>query len=153
MSGIIERPKMRVVETLSSAYSFKKWEDFSVGDIVVGKVVSSHKDMYHKLNPVIKVEYCSFKDGTAANYMGKELVLNSCANLANPLAKAGIVEMSIVDGKKVITKINKGQTIQVEYTGKYTLEKGLYKGKEGHDMKVELVELDTDTTPAEDFDL
>ena len=60
---------------------------------------------------------------------------------------------TLEDGSKQV-KVKKGKTIQLEYVGKYMIEKGPYKNKEGHDMNILLVEPDTEaTTPAEDFDL
>lgn len=145
---IIERPKMRVVQTLTVSKTYRQWEDWAVGDVVIGKIVGKHKDNYGKTSPVILVDYCSFKGESAEKYMGKNLVLNSCANLANPLKEAGIINK---DGDDV----QLGKTIQVEYTGKYTLEKGPYKGKEGHDMQIQVVEVDdgSQVTESQDVDL
>lgn len=141
----VERPKMRVVQNLTISKVYRAWEDYSVGDVVMGEIVGKHKDNYGKTSPVIKVSYCSFKTEDAAKYMGKNLVLNSCANLNNPLTEAKIIS---ADG----TDISTGKTIQVEYTGKYTLAKGPYKGKEGHDMQIQLLESD-DESESEDVDL
>lgn len=146
MSTPVQRPKMRVVQTLTISKVYRGWDDYSVGDIVIGKIVGKHKDNYGKTSPVINVDYCSFKGESADKYMGKNLVLNSCANLANPLIEAKIISE---DG----TDIELGKTIQVEYTGKYTLVKGPFKGKEGHDMQIQIVESDDGSDLSEDVDL
>lgn len=143
MSTTVQRPKMRVVQTLTISKIYRGWDDYSVGDIVMGEIVGKNKDNYGKTSPVIRVDYCSFKGESADKYMGKNLVLNSCANLSNPLTEAKIMS---ADG----TDIETGKTIQVEYTGKYTLTKGPFKGKEGHDMQIQVLEADIES---EDVDL
>jgi hypothetical protein len=122
--------------------TFRKWEDWEVGDILIGKYVSQGTDQYDKPSYVIEVYEAQFKDKKAAKVAsdGINLCLNSCGML-----------------DKAMEGVEFGEVIQVEYTGTATIEKGKYKGKESHMMDVMVVEeegdeedLDEDTEEEDD---
>ena len=102
---------------------YRKWEDYEIGDIVIGKYVDTHKDQYDKLCFVVEVIDAQFKDKTGSKYVGKNLVLNA----------AGMVS-------KAMGKIDFDQVVQVEYQGTSVIEAGKYAGKDSHVIEVQLCE-------------
>jgi hypothetical protein len=102
---------------------YRKWDDYEIGDIVVGKFVGMHHCQFEKENPKISVLEAFFKDGSGAQLTGKTLVLNSCGTLDSAMKE-----------------IKEGDLIQLEYTGKVALTKGKFAGKEAHTMNIETVE-------------
>ena len=112
---------------------YRPWDEYDVGDIVVGKYIGKHTDNYDKECFVIKVESAFWKDKKAqTNVEGKNLVLNS----------AGVLNKAMKDA-------NEGEIIQVEYTGKSMMEKGKYAGKEAHTMQVDVMEEASETSEAD----
>lgn len=129
--------KYKVSKTISgSPRIYRKWDEWKVGDIVIGKLEGFHLDQYKKNCPIISVEETMFK-GDKTDYTGKHLVLNSCGKL-----------------DKAMEKVSEGQLVQVEYQGMSTIEKGPYAGKDSHGMEVSLIELcDEDSDEQSDYDL
>lgn len=107
--------------------TFKKWADYTKGDVVVGKYVGKHEDItYGKTHHIIEVEYTNVSDKKwGKEILGQNLVLNS----------AGMVDAAF-------EKIEIGQLVQVTYEGTSVIEKGKYKGKDSHSIIVELVEVE-----------
>jgi hypothetical protein len=125
--------KYAVKREVSGPKLFRKWDDFSSGDIVIGVYVGEHNDeTYGKTHRKIKVEDVYFKGEAPEKFIGKTLVLNS----------AGFLD-------KAFETIEVGEIVQVEYSGKSTIEKGPYKGKEGHSGMVNVVELEDDMDEGE----
>ena len=117
----------RVFQTkkaLTGSNLYKKWEDYSEGDVVVGVFEGIHTDKFKKENAKIKVVHAEFADGTADNYIGKTLVINSCGSL-----------------NKAMESMVEGAAYQFVYNGKITLEKGPYAGKEAHTLSIDEVDL------------
>lgn len=112
------------VQKLTINKMYRKWEDYTVGDIVIGKLVGYHTDQYQKQCPIVEVLDCQFKKD-ASKYQGKSLVLNSCGMLNKNLEQANV---------------QLGQIIQVEYKGTAEIEKGKFAGKDAHVLDIQLVE-------------
>lgn len=115
--------QFRVKKQVNGSQSYKKWEDYSVGDIVIGEFLGMHICQYKKENPKLKVLDAFSKDGSLEEFIGKTLVLNSCGSL-----------------DKAMEQVIEGDVIQVEYTGKNLLQKGPYAGKEAHSVALAIVE-------------
>lgn len=117
-----------VKKSLGGAQTYRKWEDYSEGDVVIGTYVGTHICQYKKTNYKIKVLDAQFEDfELAETLIGKTMVLNSAGSL-----------------DKQMEEVSEGDTIQMEYTGKMLLTKGPYAGKEAHTMSVSIVEVDSD---------
>ncbi len=113
-------------QTLSGGKKvYRKWDEYEVGDVLIGKYVAIHTDQYKKECPVVEVLEAQFKDDSGDDLEGQQLVLNACGML-----------------NKALEDVAFGQLIQVTYNGKSTIEKGPYKDKEAHTMSVDIVELD-----------
>lgn len=115
-----------VKKSLGGAQNYRKWEDYSEGDIVTGQFVGIHVCQYKKKNFKIKVLDAQFEDFEAADKLiGKILVLNSAGSL-----------------DKQMEEVQEGEFITMEYSGKTMLTKGPYAGKEAHGMIVNIVEVE-----------
>lgn len=115
----------------SQPMAFKKWEEWNEGDYVVGKYVKDHQDSYKKINPVLEVAEASF------DISQKLICLNTCGSLTKAMAEVSI-----------------GEYVQVTYTGKAKIAKGIYAGKEAHSVQVELMTLDDEEeVEADDYEL
>jgi len=113
----------KVQRKLGGSKLFRKWDLWTVGDVVIGKLVGYHDDDYGHKCPIIEVLDAQFKDEAENQRVGgKQLVLNSCGVLAKALESADL-----------------GDIIQVAYTGQSLIEKGKYKGKKAHTMDVDLL--------------
>lgn len=118
-----EKRKYKVSKSLSGPKAYRKWEDWAVGDTVIGKYTGNHTDQYKKVCPILLVEQTFWKDKNDGEEMeGKSLVLNHCGTLA-----------------KAMESVSEGQIIQLEYTGTAEIQKGPYAGKDAHTMKVDIV--------------
>lgn len=124
--------QFKTVKKLSGQKKYRKWDEYDIGDIVIGKFVGIHTDQYKKECPMIQVLDAQFKDGTGETFVGGTLVLNACGVLA-----------------KAMENVTEGEIIQVEYQGTSEIQKGPYKGKDAHVMAVEIVELDEDAEESE----
>ena len=123
---MLKRQYTVIKKVSGSPKSFRKWDEWSVGDIVIGKFVGYHQDQYKKNCTIVEVEEVFFKK-SKEDYKGKHLVLNSCGKL-----------------DKAMQKIAEGTLIQVEYMGKDMIEKGPYAGKDAHNVDVAEIELSQD---------
>lgn len=116
----------KVKKALGGAQNYRKWEDYEVGDIVIGEFIGTHEDQFKKTNYKIKVLDAQFVDtDLAESLIGKTLVLNSNGSL-----------------DKQMEEVEEGETIQVEYNGKSLLTKGPFAGKEAHGVTVSIVEVE-----------
>lgn len=126
-----KKRSFKITKTLSGAQTYRGWKDYSEGDVVIGQFIGIHVDQYKKENVKLLVLDAQFKDGSGEALEGKVLVLNHCGSLEHAMAE-----------------VSEGEYVQVEYTGKITLSKGPYAGKEAHTVAVAVVEIDNDATPA-----
>jgi len=135
----MEKRKYETKRSMTLQKVYRKWSEFSVGDVVVGKYVADHEDNYKKTNPVLKIEECFFKDGK--DLKGQNLVINAC----------GTVNQVFYTGKE---PIKKGEIVQIEYTGTTEMDSGLYAGKDCHTMNIDVVgEVLTEEVSEEDVEL
>lgn len=112
---------------------YRKWADWEVGDILIGKWVATHVDQYKKNCPVFTVEEAYFKAKKEGEKLkGQNLCLNACGML-----------------EKALESAEKGDLIQIEYTGTSMIEKGPYAGKEAHTMVVDKVEFTSEEADPE----
>lgn len=112
---------------LSGQAVYRKWEEWDMGDILIGKLMGYKDDQYGNKCPLIQVIDSQFKDKKANIEEGKTIQLNKCGMLA-----------------KALESVTEGEIVQIEYTGQSTIEKGKYKGKEAHTMEVQLLEEDSE---------
>lgn len=114
-----------VKKSLGGAQNYRKWEDYEIGDVVVGEYIGTHICQYKKTNYKVRVLDAQFVDTELADSLiGKILVLNSNGSLDSQMEK-----------------VEEGETISVEYNGKSLLTKGPYAGKEAHGVSVNVVEM------------
>lgn len=116
----------------STRAAYRKWNEWDTGDVLIGTYKGSQTDNYDKPNWLIEVEDAQFTDKKAAKKLNpnedgdKNIIgLNSSGKLDAAMDKVEI-----------------GDMIQVEYKGMSTIEKGKFKGKDAHDIEVDLVEED-----------
>ena len=122
---------------IGGAVLYRKWNEFSEGDIVVGKYVKSSEDQYGKKNFHFEVLDTSFHDKKAGDLLlGKVWCANSCGSL-----------------DKAMEEVQLGEIVQIEYTGLSELTKGPYAGKEVHSMVVDIVSEDGADDVEEDYGL
>lgn len=128
--------RWNTVKTLSGAdVKYRKWNEFEIGDIVIGTYESVSLDNYKKNSYKISVLDAQLKDGSGDQYVGKTLALNANGML-----------------DKAMNELEKGTIVQIEYLGKDMMEKGPYAGKEAHKVGVSVVEEDGQMEfPAEDL--
>lgn len=115
---------------------YKKWTEWEVGDTIIGKFVGSKIDGYKKPNWLIEVEEANFaKNGKkeSKRLVGKILGLNSTGKL-----------------DRAMKEVELGDMVQVEYKGMASITKGQYKGKDAHDMDVDIVEEEGEETEEEE---
>lgn len=118
--------KFKTVRKLGGPMKFRKWSDWEVGDVLIGKYESVRTDQYDKTNRVLSVLEAQFKDGSGHEYDGKNICLNACGSLDFWFEEA---EEPVV----------KGDIVQIEYCGKEVMEKGPYAGKDFHSISIAVV--------------
>lgn len=107
--------------------SYRGWGDWEIGDMIIGKYIGSDVDQYDKPNFKFLVEEAVFsKTSEAKKLKGQNLTLNSAGQL-----------------NKAMKDVEEGQLVQIVYNGTSEIEKGKYKGKDAHQVEVDLVEEDT----------
>lgn len=108
---------------------FRKWSEWTEGDVLIGKLIGTHEDNYQNTCLVLKVVDPQFKSAKEAKkFEGLDIVLNSSG------ATDRVVEQ-LQEGK-----IEEGEMLQISYNGMETMEGGKYKGKERHLIDIETVE-------------
>jgi hypothetical protein len=118
--------KYVVKKSLGGSQAYRVWEDYSVGDWVLGRYVGNHVCQYKKQNPKIEVIDALFDDSDLSDsIIGKTLVLNAVGSLSAQ-----------------IEKVEEGETVRVTYNGKNLLTKGPYAGKEAHSVTVDIIEVE-----------
>jgi len=110
---------------------FRKWTDFKQGDTIEGLYKGRGKtDAYGKQAYLFDVTFCSFDK----SFEGKTLGLNQMGNLDSKMAN-----------------VQEKDYIMMSYEGKYKLEKGPFKGKEAHNVKVLIADSEGNDSPSVDF--
>ena len=122
MNGPLRKFKTKTEVTMSKMY--RGFDDWAVGDCVIGKIVGTNKDKYGHTGPVVKVIEAQFKKD-AEKFVGKNLAINSTGKM-----------------RKNMPEFTMGELIQVEYLGKNTMEKGKFAGKDAHDVNILILEED-----------
>ena len=95
--------------------TYKAWKTWEVGNFVAGKFVSQSEDQFGKNNYSVVI--------SDTNIEGLEVGSTLCLNANGSL-----------DYK--MESVEKGDEIMVEYLGTKIAEKGAFKGKEFHDIKL-----------------
>lgn len=110
---------------------YRKWAEWDAGDILIGTYKGSQTDSYDKPNWLVEIVDVQFGDKKAAKkFPVDEIIgLNSSGKL-----------------DKAMESVEVGEMIQVTYNGTSTIEKGKYKGKDAHDIEVDVVEEDGEET-------
>lgn len=120
------RPTFKTKRSIAGGQmTYRKWDMWAVGDIVIGTFKGTRIDGYDKVCPMIEVMDAQFKDGSGNKYINTTMSLNH----------NGIVG-------KAIEKVQEGEILQFTYNGKTMLEKGKYAGKEAHSVSVDVMEID-----------
>lgn len=127
----------KTTKKLSGAKTaYRPWKEWEVGDIMIGKFLSTRTDNYDKPNYMFEVEDAQFTDfKLAKKLIGENLTLNSNGQL-----------------DKAMENVEEGSMVQVTYNGTSTIEKGKYAGKEAHSVEVDLVVEDDGTEEEVDED-
>lgn len=102
---------------VKGARQYKKWNEWEVGDFVVGTLVEVGTDQFSKANYIIELLETSMEDLE----LGKNFCLNSCGSLDYKMEDVEI-----------------GAVIRVEYEGQVELEKGPFKGKLAHTVDLQI---------------
>lgn len=110
---------------------YRKWNEWDVGDILIGTYKGSQTDNYDKPNWLIEVEDAQFSNAKDA----KKLMPKGGEKVIIGLNSAGKL-----DG--ALEQIEIGDMVQIEYKGMSEIESGKFKGKDAHDIDCDLVEED-----------
>ncbi len=102
---------------------YRKWSEWEVGDVLVGKYAGSQIDSYDKPNWLIEVEDAFFTDKKAQ----KKLIGNT----------VGLNSNGMVD--KAMKKVEEGDMVQFTYNGMEEMDGGPFKGKDKHLVEVDIV--------------
>jgi hypothetical protein len=104
--------------------SYRAWKMWETGDVLIGKFVQAGEDQtYGKPTWTILVEEAMFSDEDLAETLkGKRLTLNSNGML-----------------DKAMEQVQLGEMVQITYNGTSEIEKGKFKGKDAHQVEVEVV--------------
>lgn len=126
--------KWKSKKHLTARHGYRKWEDWAAGDIVIGEIVDFQNDSYDHKCMVLKVEETFWQNKKAGKeQIGKRLFINS-----NGMILKRIEELEV------------GNVVQIEYQGTNTIEKGKYKGKEAHQVDLQLMEEDNGDDSGDD---
>lgn len=108
------------------ASKYRKWSEWSVGDVLVAKYTGTAVDKkYGKLGRVCEVLSADFKDGSGDNYVNSTLTLNQTGKLHKAL-----------DGQPF------GIVFQLTFKGKTLIVGGPYAGDEANDMEILIGEIE-----------
>lgn len=98
---------------------YRKWDEYSEGDIVICKLRDTYKDKFRNDCYEVEIIETDFHDADANFKEGDIVGLNSMGSLHYKMEDVPL-----------------GAVVRIEYTGKTTLEKGPYEGKEAHTCSV-----------------
>ena len=83
--------KYVVKKSLGGSQTYRVWEDYTVGDWVLGRYVGNHVCQYKKENPKIEVLDAGFDDlDFSDSIIGKTLVLNAAGSLSAQIDKVEV---------------------------------------------------------------
>lgn len=118
-----------VKKQINEALVFRKWDDYSEEDMIIGEYKGVHICKYKKENYKFKIHEAEFADADfAQKVLDKVLVLNNCGHLNYAISQADLKE---------------GDFFQVVYKGKEILTKGEYAGAESHKVECAIVDVST----------
>ena len=120
----VEKRTFKSVRRASSVQCvYRKWSEWDVGDVFIGKYISTKIDNYKKPNWIFEVVEAQLGDKKEAKALkGKNLGLNSNGEL-----------------DRAMETIKIGETVQITYNGKEEMDGGPYKGKDKHKVDVDVV--------------
>jgi len=118
-------------ESLTGGGLYRQWEEWDIGDIIVGKLVGFHTDKFDKVGVKLEVEYASLKDKSESKYLNKVLSINNCGSLGK-----AFIELKNDD--------RIGELFQFEYQGTTEVLKGKFAGKDCHVVELSTVEDDSE---------
>lgn len=98
---------------------YRKWDEYAEGDILICKLRDTYKDKYRNGCYEVEIIETDFHDADANFAEGDIVGLNSMGSLHYKMEDVPL-----------------GAVVRIEYTGKTTLEKGPYEGKEAHTCSV-----------------
>lgn len=117
---------------------FRKWSEYSVGDVLVCKYIKTTPNKFSEKKPnyIVEIIEAFLKD----KKVQKEWVEGThvCLNTIGMLDKA-------------LSDVTSGSLIQITYNGSNVMETGIFAGKEAH--AVEVVGIKEDSTSDDDMDL
>lgn len=118
--------------------TFRAWDDYEVGDVIVCKYVKTTPNKFNedKPNHVVEIIEAFLKDKKMQAKLseGVHLVFNTIGML-----------------DKALEDINPGDCFQVTYNGKATIETGKFKGKEAHTVEVVMVSEESEDEEQDDL--
>jgi hypothetical protein len=121
--------------------TYRKWSEWDAGDILIGTYKGSQTDSYDKPNWLVEVEDAQFTNAKVA----KKLLPKGDEKTVIGLNSSGKLDAAM-------EQVEIGDMVQIEYKGMSTIEKGKYKGKDAHDIEVDLIEEDVEDDDDEDDD-
>lgn len=98
---------------------YRKWDQYAEGDVLICKLRDTYKDKFRNDCYEVEVIEADFHEAEENFAEGDIVGLNSMGSLHYKLEDVPM-----------------GAVIRLEYTGKTTLEKGPYEGKEAHTCSV-----------------
>lgn len=121
---------------------YRAWNEWEVGDYIIGSYLGSKIDNYDKSNWMFKIEDVGGPNTRILKKLvGQNIGLNSAGTLNSAMAN-----------KKGIEKVAIGTTLQITYNGMEEMEGGKFKGKDKHNIDVEVVEEDDGSDDNEEID-
>jgi hypothetical protein len=119
-----------------SKATYRPWKEWKEGEFIIGTYKGHKIDSYDKPNWLIEVIEAGLMNKKAsAALVGQVIGLNSSGKL-----------------DKAMEQVEEGEIVQITYNGTSTIEKGKYKGKDAHDIEVDIVEEEGDEDAEEDED-
>jgi len=120
---------------------YRAWKEWEVGDYIIGTYVGSKTDQYEKPNWIFKVEEVGGPSIKALKKLvDQNIGLNSAGNLNSAMVDKNGNEKVVI-----------GTALQITYNGMEEMEGGKYKGKDKHNIDVEVME-DEDGSEAPEED-
>lgn len=105
---------------VGGARVYRSWKNWEEGDTLIGKFQKQFEDNYGNPGYEVEVIETDFHNGENIE-QGKVIGLNSCGSLNYKMEEVQL-----------------GSVIRVEYNGTDIGEKGPYKGKEFHDVSLDV---------------
>ncbi len=118
-----------------SASVYRKWAEWDIGDILIGKYVGSKVDRYKKMNWHLEVYEAQFvnDEDLAEEIKGKIIGLNSAGKL-----------------NKAMEQVEEGEIVQITFNGSMEMKGGDFAGKDAYLMDVDIVQEEGDAPEEEE---